>query len=59
LAEKQPYLQAPSGAPLVQQRVQVMFELAEYGKTRLERVVQKMSHKVVALFRIENKGFVR
>ncbi len=60
LAEKQlPYLQAPSGGPLVQHSIQAMFELAEQGKIKHEQVVRKMSHAVAELFRIENRGFVR
>lgn len=60
LAEKQlPYLQAPSGGPLVQHSVQAMFELAEQGKIKHEQVVRKMSHAVAELFRIQNRGFVR
>lgn len=60
LAEKQlPYLQAPSGGPLVQHSVQAMFELAEQGKIKHEQVVRKMSHAVADLFRIQNRGYVR
>lgn len=60
LAEKQlPYLQAPSGGPLVQHSIQAMFELAEQGKIKHEQVVRKMSHAVAELFRIENRGFIR
>lgn len=60
LSEKQlPYLQAPSGGPLVQHSVQAMFELAEQGKIKHEQVVRKMSHAVAELFRIQNRGFVR
>ncbi|RZA03256.1 MAG: dihydroorotase [Sphingobacteriaceae bacterium] len=55
----QPYLQAPSGGPLVQQAMQAMFELYHQGKITLEQIAEKMSHNVATCFQIEKRGFIR
>jgi dihydroorotase len=57
--KEQPYLKAPSGGPLVQHSVVAMLEKSLEGKISIERVVEKMSHAVADLFRIEKRGYIR
>jgi dihydroorotase len=57
--KEQPYLKAPSGGPLVQHAVVAMLEKSLEGKIPIERVVEKMSHAVADLFRIEKRGYIR
>ena len=53
------YLNCPSGAPLVQYSLPVMFEYFKKGKISLETVVEKMCHNPAILFEIEKRGFVK
>ncbi|MGZ3929310.1 MAG: dihydroorotase [Mucilaginibacter sp.] len=55
----QPYLQAPSGGPLVQHALVAMLELYHQGKIGLEQIVEKMAHNVATCFQIEKRGFLR
>ena len=55
----QPYLQAPSGGPLVQHALPAMLELHHQGKISLEQIAEKMAHNVAVCFQIENRGFIR
>jgi len=57
--KKQPYLQAPSGGPLVQHAVVAMFEQYHNGKISLEKIVEKMAHNPAKIFNIEKRGFIR
>ena len=60
LEEKQlPYLQAPSGGPLVQHAVIAMLEFHKRKKISLEMIVKKMAHNVADLFNIEKRGYIR
>jgi len=54
-----PYLNAPSGGPLVQHALLAMMELVEKNVFTLEKVVEKMCHAPAILFDIENRGFIR
>lgn len=54
-----PYLQAPSGGPLVQHALVALFDLCEQGVFTPELVVRKTSHAVADLFRIEERGYLR
>ena len=54
-----PYLQAPSGGPLVQHSILAMLDFYHDKKITLDKIVQKMSHNVADLFRIENRGYIR
>lgn len=54
-----PYLKAPSGGPLVQHSIQAMLDFYANKKISLEKIVQKMSHNVADLFRIQNRGYIR
>ena len=53
------YLSCPSGAPLVQYSLSVMFEYFKKGKITLEKVVEKMCHNPAILFEIEKRGYVK
>ncbi|MGQ1948128.1 dihydroorotase [Geofilum sp. OHC36d9] len=53
------YFQVPSGGPLVQHSVPVMFEMAHKGIFTKEMVIEKMCHAPATLFRIEKRGFIR
>ncbi|GAA3972631.1 dihydroorotase [Mucilaginibacter dorajii] len=60
LAEKeQPYLQAPSGGPLVQHALPALLELHHHGKMSLEQIVEKTAHNVATCFQIDKRGFIR
>ncbi|AMR33189.1 dihydroorotase [Mucilaginibacter sp. PAMC 26640] len=60
LAEKaQPYLQAPSGGPLVQHALVTLLELYHHGKITLEQIAEKMAHNVAKCFQVEKRGFIR
>ena len=55
----QPYLQAPSGGPLVQHALVAMLELYHHNKITLEQIAEKMAHNVAVCFQIEKRGFIR
>lgn len=60
LEEKElPYLQAPSGGPLVQHALPAMLEMHKQGKISLEQIAEKMAHNVAICFQIEKRGFIR
>ena len=60
LEEKsKPYLQAPSGGPLVQHALPAMLELYHQGKITLEQIAEKMAHNVAICFQVEKRGFIR
>src|SRR3569833_458326 len=60
LEEKsKPYLQAPSGGPLVQHALPAMLDLYHHGKISLEDIVQKMAHNVAICFQVEKRGYIR
>ena len=60
LAEKSvDYLQAPSGAPLVQHTWVAMLELYKQGVLpSIATIVEKMCHNPARLFGIKNRGFI-
>jgi dihydroorotase len=57
--KSQPYLQAPSGGPLVQHALPAMLELYHQGKVSLEQIAERMAHNVATCFQIEKRGFIR
>lgn len=57
--KEKPYLDAPSGGPLVQHALVAMLEKAREGKITIERVVEKMAHAPADLFRIDKRGYIR
>lgn len=54
-----PYLQAPSGGPLVQHALPAMLELYHQGKISLEQIAEKMAHNVADCFQIKKRGYIR
>lgn len=60
LAEKdRPYLQAPSGLPLVQYALQAALEHIHDGTLTLERLVEVTSHAPASLFDVVERGYLR
>ncbi len=57
--KSQPYLQAPSGGPLVQHALPAMLELYHQGKVTPEQIAEKMAHNVAICFQIEKRGYIR
>lgn len=57
--KQQPYLQAPSGGPLVQHALLAMLDASANGKIPLVRVVEKMAHAVATCFQLSERGFLR
>src|SRR5690606_21260156 len=60
LEEKaRPYLQAPSGLPLVQFALNAALELVHEGRLTSAHVVQKFAHAPAQLFDVRERGFLR
>lgn len=57
--KNQPYLQAPSGGPLVQHALQALLDLYHDGRLTLEELVQKTAHNTAICFQVDRRGFVR
>ena len=57
--KSKPYLQAPSGGPLVQHSLLAMLEFYHQGNITLEKIVEKMAHNPAICFNIEKRGFIR
>lgn len=54
-----PYLKAPSGAPMVQHALVAMLEMYHQKKISLENIVNKMCHAPSTCFHIDKRGFIR
>ncbi|GGD40377.1 dihydroorotase [Pseudoxanthomonas indica] len=60
LEEKEkPYVQAPSGLPLVQYALLAALELVHEGKSDIARIVQKFAHAPAQLFDVKERGYLR
>jgi dihydroorotase len=60
LQEKQmPYVQAPSGVPLVQHSLQLMLQYVQAQKITIEKMVEKMCHAPAICFELLDRGFIR
>ncbi|MBC8052698.1 MAG: dihydroorotase [Sphingobacteriaceae bacterium] len=57
--KSKPYLQAPSGGPLVQHSLLAMLEFYHKGAISLEIIAEKMAHNPAICFRVEKRGFIR
>jgi dihydroorotase len=57
--KQQPYLQAPSGVPLVQHSLLMMLNHVYLGNITLEKMVEKMSHAPAVCFQIKERGYLR
>ena len=55
----QPYLQAPSGGPLIQHALQALLDMYHDGKLTLEQLVQKTAHNTAICFQVDQRGFIR
>ncbi|MBX7202630.1 MAG: dihydroorotase [Bacteroidia bacterium] len=53
------YFDCPSGAPLVQEALPALFELARKGVMSPELIVRRYCHAPAELFGIERRGFIR
>ncbi|HYW94494.1 MAG TPA: dihydroorotase [Bacteroidales bacterium] len=57
--KKNPYLQAPSGGPMVQHSLVAMLEFARKGKISPEQVVRKMCHAPADIYKVKKRGYIR
>jgi len=57
--KQQGYWSAPSGLPLVQHPLLILFELAQEGVLSLEKIAEKTAHSVADCFQIEERGYIR
>ena len=57
--KSQPYLNAPSGGPLVQHALVALLELEKQGVFDVETIVQKYCHNVAEMFQIKERGYIR
>lgn len=55
--KSKPYLQAPSGVPLLQHSLNVMLEFHQAGRISMEKIVEKMCHAPAIAFRMPGRGF--
>ena len=55
----QPYLEAPSGLPLIQHGLNIMLDFYHQGKISLEKIVEKMCHAPAICFSVKERGFIR
>jgi dihydroorotase len=57
--KQQPYLQAPSGIPMIQHTLPAMLELCRRNFFTPELTVERMCHAPARLFNIKKRGFIR
>src|ERR1700744_4010436 len=57
--KEKPYLQAPSGGPLVQHALPALLELYHQGKITLEQIAEKTAHNVATCFQVAKRGYIR
>jgi len=56
--KSKPFMQAPSGLPLVQHSINVMMRMVQEGKLSMEKVVEKMCHAPAECFQIAHRGYI-
>ncbi|MEO6133418.1 MAG: amidohydrolase family protein, partial [Saprospiraceae bacterium] len=56
--KSEPYLQAPSGLPLIQHSLLMMLSHWHDGDISLEKIVEKMCHAPALCFRIADRGYL-
>jgi dihydroorotase len=54
-----PYIEAPSGLPLIQHSLQLMLDYVDQGIFTKEFVVDKMCHAPSQCFKIKDRGFIK
>jgi dihydroorotase len=57
--KRRPFVEAPSGGPLVQHALVAMLEFCHRRKIKLHQVAEKMSHAVARCFNLKGRGFIR
>jgi dihydroorotase len=57
--KQEAYKDCPSGAPMIQHSLLVMFELFHQGYLSLEKIVEVMCHNPALCFGVKNRGFIR
>ncbi len=57
--KKRTYFKAPSGLPLVQHALLILFELYHWNRLSLETIVQKACHAPAQVFGIKERGYIR
>ncbi|MCO5724561.1 dihydroorotase [Robiginitalea marina] len=57
--KQQPYLQCPSGGPLVQHALPALMEKHREGVLPVEKIVEKMCHNPAILFDLHHRGYLR
>ena len=55
----QVYAKAPSGLPLVQHSLNIMFQFYKEGRISMEKIVEKMCHAPAILFNVKERGYLR
>lgn len=53
-----PYMQAPSGLPLVQHSLNIMLDMYQDGVFTMEQIVDKMCHAPAVCFQLEERGYL-
>jgi len=53
------YTKAPSGLPLVQHSLNIMFQFYKEGRISMEKIVEKMCHAPAILFNVKERGYLR
>jgi dihydroorotase len=54
-----PFLDAPSGGPLVQHSLVALLDFYHQGKISLEKIAEKTAHNVATIFGVRERGFIR
>ena len=57
--KSQEFWKSPSGLPLVQHPLLLLFDLAKEGHISLELIAEKTAHAVADCFQIEERGYIR
>jgi len=57
--KNQSYVDCPSGGPLVQHSLYIMYEHFLEKRISLEKIIEKMCHNPAILFNIKKRGFIR
>jgi dihydroorotase len=53
------YDQIKSGAPIVQHTMPLLFQIFQKGEINIEFIVEKTSHRVADIYKIQNRGYLR
>lgn len=57
--KEQGYWKSPSGLPLVQHPMLMLFEMSQEGVLSLTQIAEKTAHHVAECFQIEDRGYIR